>query len=535
MQKNRRRRPTGTTQNTLAIALALFVQAGCNSTMPSAHLGSHIRLPVPSAQPEETHASMPDNDAGEQAAPDDAAAAESEHYVLTAHNLIALTFDTHPDIRSSYQRFKSEEARYDFFYASRDSLTPRLSVTNNFSESRADETVTRDRSHITELSLEKRFFDTTEMNVGVGWRSDATDQAIGDNPYISADLRYPLWASRERLERTSEEIFRRNELNDAQLDYIQKVRRQISSAQFQHHELSQVGRTADHNRAWLSDLEALARRMDEAANRDLAEDRKRIEAEITRIAADVGVAEGWYDVQTAHLKLETGLPFEVTIELRDEHFNPFKGATLEQLLEASTKTDPEIATLRNAMQNAQTQYELAKRGRWDIALLMNGSSSFEGRGEDEGVSDWAASVGIDVSVVDSRVTDSLMRQAQANIARFKFAIDERKNGIYVDTLEPLIRLETIGASRDELVGNLPRYERDYQQGVEEFLAGALNVDDLLKRREDLFDRQENISQQTFLLRANVTQLCRATGKFFELLDGRNGPASATGTGSQPAE
>jgi hypothetical protein len=85
-------------------------------------------------------------------------------------------------------------------------------------------------------------------------------------------------------------------------------------------------------------------------------------------------------------------------------------------------------------------------------------------------------------------------------------------------LEPLIRLDTVGASRDELISNLPRYQEDYRKGVEDYLAGNLNIDDLIKRREDLFSRQENISQQTWLLGANVTQLCAATGKFFELLD-----------------
>lgn len=69
-------------------------------------------------------------------------------------------------------------------------------------------------------------------------RSSATDDGdFGNRPFVSARLRYPLGESREKLERTSEEIFRQNELNDTQLDYIQVVRRRLERALEQFYEL----------------------------------------------------------------------------------------------------------------------------------------------------------------------------------------------------------------------------------------------------------------------------------------------------------
>jgi len=485
----------------------------CRGPLPSTSLSSKIRLPVPSSVHVVEYS-------GDLDGPDRLSSEENgETCVLTARGLITLTFDMHPDIKSSYQRFKSEEARYDFFYVSRDSLTPAFRLSNSFGEDRSEETVSREREHIAELLVEKRFFDTTEVNVGVGYRSDAEDQALGDHPFVSADLRYPLWASRKRLERTSQEIFMRNELNDAQLAYIQQVRSRVSGSLYKYYNLARQGRTVENFAGWLRDIQSLSERMDEIVGRDISLDRERVAAEITRVAAEVVVAEGWYDVQAAHMKLACGLPFGASIELKDEPFNPFGGSTQQELLRASIMTDPEIATLRNAMENAQAQLDLAKRGRWDVALRMSGESGIEGRGEDEGESDWSASVGFEISAVDSRVTTSLIRQAEANIGRFQHAIRARENAIFVNTLEPLIRLDTIGASRDELVANLPRYKEDYSKGVEEYLAGTLNIDDLIKRREDLYYRQQTINSQTYLLGANVTQLCTATGKFFELLDG----------------
>ncbi|MGD2110333.1 MAG: hypothetical protein PVI86_13210, partial [Phycisphaerae bacterium] len=81
-------------------------------------------------------------------------------------------------------------------------------------------------------------------------------------------------------------------------------------------------------------------------------------------------------------------------------------------------------------------------------------------------------------------------------------------------------------SRRELERNLPRFQNDYRQGLEEYFEGKLNIDDLLTRREELFWQEYEISRLKYLISANVAELCAATGRFFELLDGQ-------GNGSTP--
>ena len=483
---------------------ALLVPA-CTSTLPSARLANRIDLPVPtSAASEPSHDRLSTDFRGETCG-------------LSPLSVIKLSFDLQPDIKSSFQRFKSEEARYDFFYVSRDSLTPRLRVSNTFDESRADEMVARDRNHTVEMSVEKHFFDTTELNVGMGYETVEADDDIGNHPFVSASLRYPLWVSRRKLERTSEEIFRQNELNDTQLAYIQQVRQGLQNAMFKYYDVVHLTRRNTHYESWKADVVALREKVDAITDRDASSDRSRLEAEIAKVNADLRIALGWCDIQIGRLKSAIGLPFHTQIELENGPFNPFEGMTHEGVLQASIETDPEIATLRNAVSNAEVQLDLARRGKWDLSFLLSGQSSLEGRSTDEGISDWSVSAGLDVSAVDTRVTDSLMRQAEANIQRFAQAIAARENAIFVDTLEPLVRIDTLGASRDDLVGNLPRYEDDYRTGIDAYLTGELNIDDLLKRRENIFDQQDQISYLTFLVGANVAELCAATGKFFELL------------------
>lgn len=498
----------------LLLVLPAFV-AGCDSTLPSAKLRSEVRLPIPNAtQHDQSSDRLSRIDRGVS-------------FQITPRTLIQIAFDRQPDIKSSYQRFKSEEARYDFFVVSRDSLTPRLTSTNSYSEDRVDETVARHRSHSIEFGIEKRFFDTTEMDVAIGFRANAEDEAIGYRPYLAAQLRYPLWVSRRKLARTSEEIFRRNELNDAQLGYIQLVRRSLRGSLFDFYDVMNLRRRLVHWAAWEQDLREVLQRIDAIVGRDVSADRERVEAELTSISAGTRETQGRLDVDIERFKAACGLPFHAKLEMIDEPFNPFEGFSHEQLFRMSIETDPEIATLRNEQKNAEVQLDLARRGRWDVTLLAEGQSSLEGAGEEEGISDWSATVGVEVNVIDARVTESLIRQAEARIERFQQAIIAREDDIFVDTFEPIIRIETLTESRDELVANRPRYESDYRMGVEQYLAGTLNIDDLLKRRESLYDQDEQISRYTFLNGANVAELCAATGKFFELLEKGSEGSAAT--------
>lgn len=485
--------------------------AGCESTVPSQRLETRVNLPVPTS-------------AFELPGPDRLRATNGgTRMELTPLSLIQTAFDRQPDIKSSYHRYKSEEARYDFFFSSRDSLTPRMQVSNDFREGRIDETVTRQRDHTVELSLEKRFFDTTDFNLGVGYDTNEFENDIGNAPFVSASLRYPFQASREKLERTSEDIFRQIELSDVQLDYIQLVRSRLEQTLFRFYQVADLMRRVQFFEDWIADLLTLEEALSGIDGRDVSSDRQRLQSELTRARADLRNEGGLRDVQITRLKSDLGVPFYTELEIHDVPFNPFVGMRHAELLRLSIETDPEIATLRNSMKNAEVQLDLARRGTWDIALLLGGGSTLEGRGTKNTTSDWNVSVGLDVSAVDPRVTGSLSRQAQANIARFQQAIAARENAIFADVFEPLTRIETLGQSRLELIARLPRFQEDYADASSQYLKGTFSIDDLLQRRQNLFDQNQEISRLTFLVGANVAELCAATGKFFELI----GDAPAT--------
>ncbi len=490
------------------LLLGVATLTGCEATLPSARINQGVRLPVP---------------AQAEAVPDPArlsAVPSGEKFRLSARTLIPIAFKLQPDIKSSFQRFQSEGGRYDFFYTSRDSLTPKFRTSGAVGETRATASTTRHRRQSAEISLEKRFFDTTRMDISLGLERDAlNNDEERTQPVASASIRYPLWVSREKLERTSEDIFRRNELNDAQLGYIQEVRSRLQDALFSYYRVVELATRVEIIGLWRSDLEELTRTLDGIQGRDLASDRSRVAAELARVRSEERNLIGRYEIDFERMKSACGIPFNAEVEVFEEPFNPFEGASHQELLEASIETDPEIATLQNEVLNAEVQLDLARRGTWDLALLFDAQSNLEGSGDRQGNSDWSVRVGLDVSAVDPRVTNSLIRQARARIARFKQAIAARENSIFVDTLEPIVRIETLSESRDELRANLKRFEKDYRNGIVQYHDADLNIDDLLKRRETLFEQRDEINDLTATIGFNVAELCSATGRFFELIAG----------------
>lgn len=478
----------------------------------------------PSARPARIHVPVPQNhhvaEADEPPAPD----APPPIVQLSPRRLIQLAFHRQPDIKSSYQQFKTEEARYDFFYASNDQLTPRIAAANTMTESRDYDPATgltaweRERAHAVEIGVDKQFFDTTEFGVASGYEAIDDDGETANQPFVTARLRYPLWESREKLERASEDIFRQNELNDAQLNYIRQTRNRLQQALNKFYYVVDLRTRLDSAQRWEQDLIELADRVAPSPDLGVTLDLRRVQADLARAAAEARNLGGLYEIELARLKYACGLPYEVPLKLRAEPFNPFAGATHAALRTLSLETDPEIATLRNAMRNAEVQLDLARRGKWDVALLLSGKTRFRGGGAFENDSEWSASAGLEVSAIDPRVTSSLQRQARASIERFRHAIAARENLIYADTLEPLVRIDTLSASRDELRQNLERYRDNYESGVAEYLAGNLSIDDLLARRETIFSQEVQIASLTSLVGYNVSELCAATGKFFELLE-----------------
>jgi len=515
----------------LLVAGAACLVAGCaglKGDLPSQTVESGLVMPVPRGGIADAPTSMP----AAATQPSDEhvpAPLPSAHYALVPVRVINLAFNNQPAIKQRYQSFKAEEARYDFFYTSRDSLTPGMRVFNKMAGERDPiDGQYRDREHVAEMFVEKRFFNTSRLSLSTGYRVTG-EQWTGEqanHPFVAGSLRYPLSASREALQRASEQIVRQNDLDNAKLQYLETVRTRLLWALFDYNGTIDTRDRLEMTRRWLHDLRAMTVEIRQVTDRDVESDLQRVQAEVASVEADWRDLSGRLEVRLDELKSGIGLPFDSTLELLDEPFNPFAGVSRERLLELSLATDPEIATLRNGVRNAQAQLDLARRGKWDAALIFAGESDLEGAQGDQGTSRWQVSASVELRRVDERVTTSLEREALANIERNQQAIRARENNIYVGTLDPMIRMKTLTLNIKHLTSNLDRYRRNYDEGLARYREGELNVDDLLSRRQELFNQQSEIINTKRRVGDAVAQLCSATGKFFDLINEHNGQSDS---------
>jgi outer membrane protein TolC len=435
---------------------------------------------------------------------------------LVPMRLIHLTFENSPAIKMAYLNFAGEKARNDYILATWTSTTPGFSVGPGWDRTEdATNTVNNHTTQKAESFLERNFLDTTRLRISSGLTNEDAIDAHAFHPMVGGLLHFPLWGSREALQRSSDQIFQQSRVNDAQLAYVQQVRdvlRNVVSTYFNNLRILQQGQAQVR---LVEDLQAIGKRMDQANSQPA--DRQRIVAEVSTAATMARSLQASYTVEMEWLKSGIGLPFSMDVTLIENSFNPFGDLARDQLLSLSVRTDPEIATLQNAIKDAQVQLTLARKGRLDVAVDLGASADLAGTGDWASQTEYRAGGNLSVGFIDARISTSLAREAGANIAQYQYAIQRRNNEVYVDTIEPLIKARSLAKSIPEIQANITRYQRDAQAAVEEYFAGSLSVDDLVRRRQSLLDEENKLIDTKANLGQYMANLAAATGKYFELL------------------
>jgi hypothetical protein len=430
------------------------------------------------------------------------------------------TFENSPRIRTAYQRYAAEQARYEYVIANWSSFTPGVALAPGISSSERDgDSATRRYTQKAQVFLDRNFLNTSRVRLsGDMLREDIDPEDYTMHPSLRGSLRYPLGASRESLVRTSEQIQYENRVNDTQMGYIKEVRAQLRYAVVVFFEALELRLRAEMQRQMLRDLEGLANRINASIAAKAKADLDRLQAEITSVGTRIRDTQSRYEIQVEQLKSITGLPFETEVYPLDEPFDPFGQIDREELLRLSTQSDPEIATLGNAVKSAEIQLDLARKGRIDIALLAGGGMDMAGTGRWTGRQEWSADAGVELRLVDPRISKSLEREAQSTISRLENSIQSRRNEIRVGTMEPLLLAQTLRRNIQDTRGNIERYSRDYQAGRRLYFGGKMDIDDLLRRRQNLFNEQQSLIASRTNLGQRMADLASATGKFFELLE-----------------
>jgi len=448
------------------------------------------------------------------------------HLALTPWKVIFLTFENSPEIKVSYYKYAAEKARYDYILATWTSSTPGFSFAptwDRLKDAQDKRTTTQTQNGL--VFLDQNFQDTSRLRIYSGILNEDFGDSHAAHPSAGGTYHFPLWGSREALQRSSEQIFQQNRVNDAQLEYVKDVRDELKWGQYFYYSCMGIQSRVAAVRRMVDDLHGIYERMTSAGSPQA--DRLRMQAAISTASTDLRGRQSNFDVEVHLLKRTVGLPMDLPVMIADELYNPFGDPDGERLLALSMKTDPEIAALRNAAKNAQVQLALAQKGRLDVGMNLAASTEARGTGQWAGKEEYRAAALLEVRFIDPRISNNLAREASADIARYQEEVLERQNEIYVGAMEPLIKSASLTKNMADTRRNIERYKSDFAIGVADYFAGKMNIDDLIRRRQNLQDEEIKLADARNEFGVNMANLAQASGKYFEIL--QQGPATQPGS------
>lgn len=510
----------------LALTAALALSAGCNAPLPTT--ASSVGLPIPPGlgRPGPLHATDSQPAGGRYLAPG------QTHIDLTPMRVIHIAFENSPRIRSAYLKYEAEKARYDYIVADWTSTTPGLSLGPRWQHDRdiSDASSTHQYQRLDGF-VERNFLDTSRLRAFASLINEDDDDSHGFHPAAGGLLHYPLWGSREALQRASDQIFQQNRVNDAELEYIKEVREQLSALTATFFAVLGIHERVQCRRQQVDDLTGLLERV-RAAGRTA--DEQPLQAAITTAVTELRSQQSNFAIEMAWMTSTMGLPHNLEVGLIAEPFDPFGKTPPDELLALSVQVDPEIAALKNAIKDSQAQLALARKGRLDVSINLGGQADAAGSGGWGGRTEYRADALLAVSFIDRRISDSLAREASSNIARYQNAIQRRRNEVYVEAAEPLIKLQVLARNIPDQEQTVARYRRDYERAVEDYFDGRMNIDGLVRRRQDLIEQELTLSFSKSEQGGRMASLAAATGKYFELLQRPPEPLPAAATRPGPA-
>jgi outer membrane protein TolC len=504
------------------LAAALTLLAGCKAA-PSAPPNS-VGLPIPPGLEQGIRISA----ATSRPTGNKYLSPGQKQLDLTPMKVIHLTFELCPRIRAAYLRYMGEKARYDYIMANWTSTTPGALIGPGWNRTQdAADTISNEQTQRVEAFVERNFLDTSRFRAFAGALNEDAGESHGFHPTAGGLLQYPLWVSREALQRSSEQIFQQTRVNDAQLEYVKQVRENLGNLTSTFFGVLGIYQRVGIRQHQIDDLHEIQRRAEGAGKP--ATDLQRIQAEEVTATTALRDQQSNYEIEMAWMTSTMGLPRGLDVRLVDEPFDPFGQTPQEEMLAMSLQTDPEIATLKNAIRDAEVQLALARKGKVDVTMSLGASTDLAGSGSRSGQAEYRAEALLTVAFIDARLSNSLAREAGANIRQYEQAIQRRRNNVYVEANEPLIKIRMLGKNIPDRQRNVERYQRDYEAAVRDYVAGRMDIDNLLQRRTGLLNEELELSYNKGELGGRISSLATTTGKFFELLqqeaDGKGSSAS----------
>lgn len=372
------------------------------------------------------------------------------------------------------------------------------------------------------VGFEKEFFDGKQISAGTGVRGESDEDGESVNPYLEAEMRFPLFSSFTTLERVTERNFEESELLEAWLDYIETVRDTISESYESYISLQIAKNDRDIAQKAISDFQEL---MNEPFVAGRNGDIDQLRDEIQSFQSEFVNQEGNLDASFIELMDTLGkdnLLLEevnfIDLDQEDYYGRHYLERDIQEVIDEAVENDVEIRILEIARRNAELKKELAKKGKWDITGKLFGNYDLDNQGNNPRDSRrYQVGLGISVQRNDPKLLLLSMRQAEAEIRRFEAQITWRKRQV----VNLIKRRLTQGRSQRNLIEELKASRvlrmQVYQQKLVDYRSGIESLDNLIRARNALYDTDDDLIEASEEYYDIVIELDVASGYYFQQL------------------
>lgn len=440
---------------------------------------------------------------------------------LNPENIMRLTLEHSTQIQAAKHKLESAEYNFKLFNSEFTQFTP-LNLNSKLSTEGYNE---HNYNCTTTAGVRKDYFGGGSLSADIGNYSSWDDKKPGNNTqFVKAEVRFPLFSSNRKLTRIIKRTFEENELYEAQLDYVNSIRRTILYALANYYDYLCRVRILQDLRSYQNDLIKLKAH---PSFSDRPTVQQQIEGEINELTLEIQDKTIEVDARLIWLERWIGIdqlseyriePIELDYDQDDYYGRFYVEATYEEVLNLAVKNDSDLKVLRLIKQNAIEKKRLAQQGKWDIFLSIGGRYNFYE--EENGVpldSSYSASTGIELKRFDRTVLRYTINKAEADILEAEAKIEDRLGGMAAEITQ---KKESLSTKKEQVLSarkNLASRQEIHDLKLEQFLAGNETADNYLKAFNALYEGMEKAFRQENRYLDAIRDFNYICGEYFQTL------------------
>ena len=450
--------------------------------------------------------------------------------ILNVENIIQLVFSRSASVTAAREDMLASQLGLEEFRRNLDRLEP-------FVETRADLSDFPNRSgafgHQVEavVGVQKETFEGAVLRTEVGGAMSrflidhqmlSSGEFVEDGSGVLMRARFeaPFFGSRRRQNRVIAQAFQKSTARKAQLDYLDDYRNFVDNALSYYISIVYHERLVAAYRSYIDDLDALlAENNLEDVDREVVESQK-FAAEFQRDAYRTGGQE-----TRTILFAELAIPQDAEVELEKRPYRlsdyavDAKDSTqLGELIARARQNNPTFTVLADAIANTELQRQQAIDGSLDVTTYLEGtifplgSATFDDR-----LDGWSVGGGVVVRLNDRRVLTATRLKAEAEIRQFRAATEAEeilmRRRIAIET-QGLVDLDE---HRKKLDSTRRKQATVWSRQRAEYLAGRVNINQVLQARRDLRSTDVELAQNTYGSESRERRLKGALGVIYDVV------------------